>query len=442
MKKIIILFLVFTNISFAQKTFTIQGHFPNFANSNYELKGYEGMQTKVLSTAQSKADGKFVLNYPENYVGVAQLYRNGAYQNLLFLNKENINLFWEDLTSIEAMQLTNSKEHDAFVAGMKNFQDAEAKLAGLNYLVPLYAKDSIKQQVFIKELDTINNLFPNYVKSLPETIWVRHYLLARGLTEQMPTTAKTYTWRAPQHVAEFMAIDFKALQHAGLYKGVMEGYTYLVERFPLEEVAPLLNQAIDKVVLELKGEPTILQEIAQHWFTFLESHSLFESAEYLALKMLNDEACMLSEKNTALFEQYRKLANGNTAPDIHLGNGKTLLGLNNKYKLVVFGASWCPTCQTEYTKLKEMYKNWNAKHHLEIIYISIDTDKAAFEKHYKDAPFITYCDAKGWETQAAKDYFVHATPTYILLDKKLKIEIKIKNPAHLEAWLQANANNQ
>ena len=40
---------------------TIQGHFPNFPNSTYELKGYEGMQQKILSTATSKDDGKFTL---------------------------------------------------------------------------------------------------------------------------------------------------------------------------------------------------------------------------------------------------------------------------------------------------------------------------------------------------------------------------------------------
>lgn len=70
--------------------------------------------------------------------------------------------------------------------------------------------------------------------------------------------------------------------------------------------------------------------------------------------------------------------------------------------------------------------------------ITLDkTDKAALETYYKDAPFITFCDAKGWETQAAKDYHVFATPTYILLDNKLKILAKLNSPEHLEAWLEA-----
>ena len=436
MKQLVFLFLLVTSITTAQNTYSIQGDFPNFPNSNYELRGYEGMQTTILSTAQSKEDGKFTLTYPESYVGIAQLYMNGAYQNMFLLNKENINLFWEDLTNRDGMQLTNSKEYDAFIAGMKTFQESEAKLAGWNYLLPLYEKDSIQQKSIAKELQRVAEMYPTYVKFLPETIWVRQYLLAKGLIEQMPTTVKTYNWRSPMHVQEFMGVDFKMLKHAGLYKDLIEGYTYLVERFPLEEIEPLLNQAIDKVVLELKNDPVMLQEITQHWFTFLESHSLVKNAEYLALKMLNQENCMLNEKSTDLFEQYRKMAVGKTAPDIVLDGKSTLKKLKNKYKLVVFGASWCPNCKTDYPKLVESYKELKEGTNLEIIYISVDSDKKEFAAFYKDAPFMTFCDGKGWESTAAKEYHVFATPTYILLDKDLKILSKIVSVEHLKSFLK------
>ena len=443
----LLLLTVFTLIN-AQAQYTIAGDFPKFPNSNYELKGYEGLQQTTLSTASSKEDGKFTLTYPNDYKGVAQLWMNGAYQILLFLNQEDITLYWEDLTKRDDLK-TNSKEYEAFLGGMKTFQDSEAKLAGLHYLVPLYAQDSLKQKMFIQELDTVSNTFPNYIKALPENLFVRQYLLTKGLIEQMPNTVKTYTWRAPAHVPEFMAIDFKMLKNSGLLKDIISGYTHLVERFPLDEVYENLNLAIDKVINELKDEPTLQQEIAQEWFTLLEQKSLFRSAEHLALKMLNDESCTLNDKSTALFEQYRKLAIGKTAPNIVFPsrrgvpegrgvNQNNLKNINTKYKLVVFGSSTCPQCQTDYPKLKEKYTELKQKYNIEIVYISIDTDKTAFENYYKDAPFITYCDTKGWETQAAKDYYVFATPSYFLLDKELKILSKIQSPEHLEAWLQAN----
>lgn len=445
----LLLLSVFT-FSIAQVQYTIQGDFPKFPNSNYELKGYEGLQQTTLSTASSKEDGKFTLTYPNDYKGVAQLWMNGAYQILLFLNQEDITLYWEDLTKRDDLK-TNSKEYEAFLGGMKTFQDSEAKLAGLHYLVPLYAQDSLKQKLFIQELDAVSNTFPNYIKALPENLFVRQYLLTKGLIEQMPNTVKTYTWRAPAHVPEFMAIDFKMLKNSGLLKDIISGYTHLVERFPLDEVYENLNLAIDKVINELKDEPTLQQEIAQEWFTLLEQKSLFRSAEHLALKMLNDESCTLNDKSTALFEQYRKLAIGKTAPNIVFPsrrgvpegrgvNQNNLKNINTKYKLVVFGSSTCPQCQTDYPKLKEKYTELKQKYNIEIVYISIDTDKTAFENYYKDAPFITYCDTKGWETQTAKDYHVFATPSYFLLDKDLKIVAKLQSPEHLEFWLKEKNN--
>lgn len=436
----VFLFLTFNCL--AQDTYTISGHFPNFPNSNYDLKGYEGVEQKTLSIAQSKEDGKFALTYPKEYKGVAQLWMNGAYLQLLFLNKENITLYWEDLTNRDGL-IMNSKEYEAFLGGMKSFQDSEAKLAGLHYLIPLYAKDSIKQQFFIKELDSVANAFPIYVKNLPENFFVRQYLLTKGLIEQMPKSVETYKWRTPAHVPEFMAIDFKALKHSGLYNEVISGYTNLVARFPFEEIYEILNAAIEKVITELKEEPTLQQEVTQMWFSLLEQKSLFPAAEHLALAMLNQDNCSLNAKSKDMFEQYSALAIGKTAPNIVFeskeegAKKQDLKSITNAFKLVAFGASWCPNCQNDFPKLKEKYNTLKEKYDVEMVYISIDTDKAAFEAYDKDVPFLTFCDAKGWETQAAKDYHVFATPTYILLDKDLKILAKLNSPEHLEAWLQA-----
>lgn len=426
--KLLITFILFFQsfLLIAQNNFTIQGHFPNFPNSRYELKGYEGLQQKTLSTAKSKDDGKFTLTYPNHYKGVGQLWMNGAYQVLLFLNKENITLHWEDLTNRDNLK-TNSQEYQAFLGGMKTFQDSEAKLAGLHYLIPLYAQDSIKQQLFVQELDTVANAFPSYIKKLPKNLFVRQYLLTKGLIEQMPKTVETYQWRAPNHIPEFMAIDFKALQHSGLYKNLLEGYTNLVERFPLEEVYPLLNAAIDKVLNELKDNPTLQQEIAQLWLPYLESHSLLKSAEHLAVQLTQYHNTIIDEALNSKLQHYLTLKVGNTAPNIQLTEGKSLIDIG-KNILLVFGAAECGHCMASLAQLKQYYPKWQAKN-TEVVYISIDTDQDLYNTTFANLPFTTYCNFKGWNTQAAKDYYINATPTYILLDKDLKI---LAHPNNLE----------
>lgn len=434
LKNIILCTLLFVPfLALAQNTYTIKGHFPNFPNSKYELKGYEGFQQTTIAKANSQADGKFTLSYPKNYVGVAQLWMNGSYSNLVFLNKENSTLYWEDLTKRDDMK-SSSEDYTAFIGGMKAFQESEAKLAGLHYLLPLYRQDSLKQQWLTMELNTTANTFPTYIKQLDEHLFARQYLLTKGLLEQMPKTVETYIWRAPAHVSEFMAIDFKALKHAGLYNDIINGYTNLVERFPLEEVYTLLTAAIDKVATELQDEPIILQELAQYWFTLLEKKSLFSAAEHLALVILHNEKCTLDDKTQSMFEQYRTLANGAIAPSIRLSVDSTLLDLPFDYKLIVFGASWCPNCQTDYRILVQEYPGWKQKYNLEIIYVSVDTAQVDAKYYYNDAPFRVLCDGKGWDTPAAKDYHIFATPTYLLVDKNLKILQKIQNPDHLQSW--------
>ncbi len=441
MYKRLFIILVFSFLSLeafsSQSVYTIQCHVPASSGNDMELRGMYGSQEFVLSKAKSDAAGNFTLTYPADYIGEARIYMNGAYQNLLLLNKENMNIRWDDMNQRDQMHIEGSKENEAFLKGMKIFQDCEPKLAGLNYLVPLYANDMIKQQWLADELKTIVDKFPLYVKSLPHSMFAQQYLLTRGLITEMPQTVQSYGWRVEQNLMEFTAIDFKALKHSGLYKDLIEGYTQFTESLEPEKSTSVLNQGIDKMISELKDDPTIQQEVAQQWFTFLEQRSQFLSAEHLALAMLNDDNCMLSNKNKAMFEQYRKLAVGKTASDIDLGKGKKLSTLNGKYKLVIFGASWCPNCQQDYPKLKEMYVDVKNKYDLEMVYVSIDTDPNPFANEFRDAPFVMYCDFKGWETQAVKDYCVFATPTYVLLDNQLKILAKIKSPEHLKAWLEA-----
>jgi hypothetical protein len=47
-----------------------------------------------------------------------------------------------------------------------------------------------------------------------------------------------------------------------------------------------------------------------------------------------------------------------------------------------------------------------------------------------------FCDFKGWETQAAKDYYISGTPSYFLLDEKNTILERPNTLINTLAWLQ------
>ncbi|MFN0082220.1 MAG: TlpA family protein disulfide reductase [Ferruginibacter sp.] len=438
--------LFFTCVSFTIQAQTIKGSFPQVQKSDILLSGFDGFATKELAKTTTDSLGHFELHYPAAYSGAAVLDIKNTASVIIVLNQENFEMQWQNVKDFKTIKFSNSPENDAFANGITVNQEAESKLSALKFLLPQYDKLPQQQKWLQEEIANQEQQFANFLNQLPQESYTKQYLKIRKLITDFPQTANRYIERMPQHEQDFNALNFndEKLHTSGLVKELLDGYFKLMEsHIEPKEMYVHINTSTDAVVKSLATNASFQQEVAQYLFNYFEKISLSPAAEHLALQMLGQTNCQLSDKSTHLFEQYRKLAVGKTAPNIIFENreqrekNKDLKKLKSNYKLVVFGASWCPNCQTDYSKLKESYKNLKEKYDVEIVYISIDTDKAAFEAYYKDAAFITFCDAKGWETQAAKDYHVFATPTYILLDTALKILAKINSPAHLEAWLQA-----
>ena len=194
-----------------------------------------------------------------------------------------------------------------------------------------------------------------------------------------------------------------------------------------------MNLSSNALINTIKDNKGLLNKISENLFTYLETRSLYKSSEYLAVTLLKDHQKDLEIDVINRLEKYVSLKVGNTAPDIQLTNSK--LSDIKKPVLLVFGASWCPLCKTEALELLKYYDAWKSKKDVEVVYISIDTDKEAYKTAYQNAPWQSYCDYKGWDTQAAKDYFVYATPMYILLDKYMKILVHPSSIGQVDAWV-------
>jgi thiol-disulfide isomerase/thioredoxin len=136
---------------------------------------------------------------------------------------------------------------------------------------------------------------------------------------------------------------------------------------------------------------------------------------------------------------------GNIAPDIvfsgdvfkngsQIKTSKRLSDIKSAYKVVVFGASWCAKCAEELSELLPLYKKWKSKG-VEVVFVSLDTDKTKFNNFSSIFPFFSMCDYKKWDTQAAKDYYVFASPTLFILDKNQKIILRPNSVKQLDAWV-------
>lgn len=96
-----------------------------------------------------------------------------------------------------------------------------------------------------------------------------------------------------------------------------------------------------------------------------------------------------------------------------------------KYVLIDFWASWCPPCRQEMPLVVDAYKKYKSKG-FDIVGVSLDNDKAAWEKGIKDLQitWVQISDLKGWKTELGAAYAVNSIPHTVLLDKEGKIIAK------------------
>jgi thiol-disulfide isomerase/thioredoxin len=215
-----------------------------------------------------------------------------------------------------------------------------------------------------------------------------------------------------------------------------------------------MNLSTDRLLDNLGQDEFKLKEITEHLFKFFEQRSLFKASEHLSIAMLTQNSCTLDDKLANRFEYYRKMKNGNIAPDIDfasaivamqenksLFNNDPLKGytsleqIPNKYRLLFFGAEWCPNCKQQLPLLAKLYPKLQ-HYDMEIIYISLDDDMRKFKETVENKPWVSYCDFNKWESLPIKDYHIFASPIMILLNEKMEIIDKPVSIPHLEAILK------
>lgn len=435
-QKLIIVLLLVASVAQAQMQ-TIKGLFPGLKGGEVALKGYDGFQEKELAKAQCDSSGYFSLSYAAGYTGAALLQLKEAGSVILMLNHEDFSMQWADTKDLNTLTFQNSPENDAFVQGVIINSNAWQKLDGINYLLPLYYNDTDKQHWLEKEKISLSNDFEQFVGQLSIASYAAYYLKMRKMIADITQTLRNNKGLSEQPEGDFKNIDFSddRLWNSGLMTELFGGmYQLLSTGTEADKAGTRINLITDAWIKSLAQKTLRQQEVAEFCFKILEQHNLTSASEHIALSMLDQTACQLDVNRTRLFEQYRKMAIGQTAPDLVLQNGKRLSKTGNGYKLLVFGASWCPNCQRDYPSLVGSYKSLKGKVDVEFVYISLDTEKKAFGEFFKDAPFTVSCDWKGWESEAVKAYYLIATPTYFLLDRDMKIVAKLKTPEELSAY--------
>jgi peroxiredoxin len=141
--------------------------------------------------------------------------------------------------------------------------------------------------------------------------------------------------------------------------------------------------------------------------------------------------CQSDEKTTLQRKlEAQKMKTGTVVPDFTLndlnGDPVTLMHVLKPKNLIVFWASWCPHCTEMLPQIKGWY-NRVENNELEIITVSLDTDKAKWQQAVFDAGFEAFynlSDLQEWDGDVAEKYNIYATPTMFIIDDNLRILAK------------------
>lgn len=435
---------------------TISGNLSMLAKQSIQLEGFNGLKTYPIANTVMDEKGNFKLSYSKSDYGVGYLQSADKKTLFVILSGEDIEIVGEALSNPETIQITKGKENQQFVQYAIEHPRREQALSAWVYLEKIYSLDSLfsKQQTpaqaIQSEKQRIQKEDSLFLAQLPKGSYLHWFLPTRKLVSSVATIAQYRPEEISSTIKAFRALDYsdQRLYKSGLFKDAIESHFWLLENSgrSLDSVFIEMKLSIDAILANLIKDEKKLNEVINCLFDLLERHSLFQASEYLALKVLNETSCTLDSDLAKQLESYRAMKKGNVAPDIYFGNSVYLNGmkqtvfsklsnLTTPYTLVVFGASWCPKCTEELPKVIQNYVKWRNLG-VEVVYVSLDTEKQVFEQSVKSYPFFAYCDYKKWESPVVKDYYVFGTPTFYLLNNKREIILRPNSVTQIDAWVE------
>jgi len=453
MKKLIAILLFFPMLGLGQR---ISGNFSQLVQQEIRLEGFDGLNTYPIAKIQTDDKGNFALAYTNQDFGIGYLISAEDKPLFVVLSGEDVTIVGESLSFAETIKVQQGKENLLFQQYAFEHPKREQALSAWIYLQNMYKADALFSvqpktiQAIQTEIARIKKEDDTFLNNLPKNTYVSWYLPMRKLLSSVSVVAQYRTNEIKPTIEQLRKIDFndKRLYKSGLFKEAIDNHYWLLENSgkSLDSVFVEMSISINHLVDNLAGNDKMLNVVTEYLFDLLERHSLFKASEYLALKVLNQEGCTLNEDLAKQLETYRAMKKGNVAPDILFlmdaiapaytkdNFPKNLSAIDADYKLIVFGASWCPKCVQELPELGKIYPKLK-ENKVEVVFVSLDDDKNTFANFVKIFPFISVCDYQKWEGKVVNDYYVFGTPTMFLLDKKREILLRPTSVKQVEAWV-------
>ncbi|MEG1591016.1 TlpA family protein disulfide reductase [Chryseobacterium sp.] len=417
MKKIFVLSGMLLAFSInAQFSVSIQSQ-PDFNEQEAVLYTLNGSKDIIVTKEKSKGN-VWTFKYPKSYSGMMKVYFPNTNNSVSFIS-ENKNISIKLDTKANKIQniIYQDESNELMNSIQESSQKKEMILPALVQIKEYYKDNTDFGKALNSEMGRLSG-----TSSIDQSKHPFVYYYNTNYNKFLSNNpAKKVT---QEEIVNFIDKSNDMLESSSLLRPILVSYLNVGGNTNV-------NTSVDTLINKLNVETPRGQTVLSELIDIFDVYDMNEfKTKYLTLAKdlkctINDRLASTLKSNAAtdigaVFPAYKFHSAVNT-------NAKSIADVKADKKVIVFWSSTCSHCESELPQLLTKYKELQAKN-IQIIGMSLDTDKNAYTTKIAAFPWINDSELRGWNSSFAEIYNIHATPTYFILDANNKI---ISKPSHV-----------
>lgn len=372
----------------------------------------------IIVTKELNKNNSWIFKYPKNYSGMMKVFFPNTNNSVSFISEnKNVSIKLETLNNKVKNVIYQDEANELMNSIQESSQKKEMILPALTQIKEYY-KDNTE---FGKALTTeIGRLSGTSTADFSKHPFVSYYNTNYSKFLSNDPSKKV----SQDEVIDFFDKSNDMLESSSLVRPILVSF---LNTGGNTNVGQSVDKLLDKLKVETPRGQTVLSEL-------IDIFDIYEMTEFKNkyLTLAKNLKCTITDRLASTIKSNANVEIGAVFPNYKFQSAvnttaKSIADVKADKKVIVFWSSTCSHCESELPKLLVKYNDMKAKN-IQIIGLSLDSDKDSYTKKIVAFPWINDSELRGWNSSYAETYNVHATPSYFILDANNKI---ISKPDHV-----------
>lgn len=430
----LLLILVFSTYFFsvgnAQYTNRVELEIENAPSGKFLLKQIKGQDQ--IPKGEAVINGNklvFTGSFKPGLYGIIK----GGIGITFIVNEALVSLQTDWRNTANVFEVINSEENQYWIGYMKKREEIFDKLNLLHPITIRYDRNSPFYEAAKQEFYEVQQELQIYLKSVPESTLAYQFIKA----DLRPALAHDRSFgeqRKDFQEKWFDGFNWSEdrLLNSDIVVNKVDGFMGLFADRNLspEQQENEFKRGIDMILSQTQENSKMHEFVLSYLVRKLEQFGMENVILHIAENYADSgDKCEKESSDSEIInrlKKYEQMRIGQFAPLISSFDGKgqniEVLDQLSEKNLVIFWSSQCTHCRQMIPDLNKWYETAK-KSGWTLISISLDKDQQELAAAIKDLGinYPVYSDFKGWNSAAALDYNVSATPAMFVLDKERRI---------------------